>query len=273
MGLLTGRKAVVTGVANKWSIAWGITQAFQAEGAEMALLCLESNVRRVRRLAGDIAGERIIPFDAADDASIARAFQEVARVFDGTLDILVHCIAYADMDDLGGEFIKVSNAGWDKALRISAYSLVAFCREARPLLRAAGGGSVMTLTFAGGEKVVPGYNVMGLAKAALNMSMRYLAYDLGPDRIRVNAISAGPIPTLSSKVIEHFDRALKLTREHAPLLRNIAGEDVGATAVYLASDLSRNVTGSVLKVDAGMDILCPPSEPHGTLEPTAGSES
>lgn len=273
MGLLTGRKAVVAGVANKWSIAWGIAQALQAEGAELALLCLDSNVRRVQRLAGDRAGERIIAFDAADDASIARAFQEVARVFDGRLDVLVHCIAYADIKDLGGEFIKVSKAGWDLAMQISAYSLVAFCREARPLLRAAGGGSVMTLTFAGGERVVPGYNVMGVAKAALNMSVRYLAYDLGPDRIRVNAISAGPIPTLSSRVIEHFDRALKLTRENAPLLRNIASEDVGATAVYLASDLSRNVTGSVLKVDAGMDIMCPPSEPHRPPGSTGGSES
>lgn len=273
MALLDGRKAVVTGVANKWSIAWGIARALHAEGAEVALMCLEGNMRRVQRLAGKISSDIIIPFDATDEAGVERAFRDLDQAFGGRLDILVHCIAFAQIEDLGGEFIHTSRSGWDTALQISAYSLVSFCRQARPLMNAAGGGSVVTLTFVGGEKVVPGYNVMGVAKAALNMSVRYLAYDLGPENIRVNAISAAPIPTLSSKVIQNFNRSLQLTRERSPLLRNITAEDVGDTAVYLASDLSRNVTGSVIKVDAGMDIMCPPTEPHRALQQKTDSES
>jgi enoyl-[acyl-carrier protein] reductase I len=261
MGLLNGRKALITGVANKKSIAWGIARALHAHGAQLAFTCLESNIRRVKKLAPQVGSDIIITCDAQNDEQIGQAFEEVAAAFGGTLDILVHCVAYADIEDLGGEFIGISRSGWNLALEASAYSLVAFARNARSLMQAAGGGSIITLTF-GGRKVVPGYNIMGIAKAALDMSMRYLAYDLGPEDIRVNAISAGPISTISSLAVEDFSKSLRLCEESSPLLRNITLEDLGGTAVYLASDLSSAVTGEVLNVDAGMSNLCPAVRQH-----------
>jgi enoyl-[acyl-carrier protein] reductase I len=255
MGLLKGTKAVVAGVATQKSIAWGIAKMFASEGARIAFLCLKGNVRRVQKLAAQISSDIVIPCDAGDDEEIASAFNEVGRVFDGKLDILVHSIAYADLDDLGGEYIKTNKSGWDKALGISAYSLTAFARQARPMMMANGKGSIITLTFGGGEKVIPGYNIMGVAKAALDMSMRYLAYDLGPDNIRINAISSGPLPTVSSIIFSGFDDALKYIEENSPLLRNISLEDVANTAVFLASNLSEAITGHVIHVDSGMNIL------------------
>jgi enoyl-[acyl-carrier protein] reductase I len=256
MGLLQGRKALVTGVANKKSIAWGIARTFHAYGAQLAFTCLESNIRRVKKLAPQVDCDIIIPCNVQKDEEIEQAFEEVKTAFGGSLDILVHCIAYADLEDLGGEFIGISRSGWNLALEISAYSLVAFARYARSLMHAAGGGSIITLTFLGGHKVVPGYNIMGIAKAALDMSIRYLAYDLGPENIRVNAISAGPVSTMSSLAVEGFSKSLRISQERSPLLHNITLEDLGKTAVYLASDLSSAVTGELLYVDAGMNIMC-----------------
>jgi enoyl-[acyl-carrier protein] reductase I len=254
MGLLEGKKALVSGVANKKSIAWGIAQALYAQGAQVAFTCLETNVRRVNRLAPQVHSKIVIPCDVQKDEDIEGAFDKMMAAFDGKLDILVHSIAFANLDDMDGEFIKISRSGWHLALDISVYSLVAFARSARPLMKAAGAGSIITLTFGSG-KVVPGYNVMGVAKGALEMTVRYLAYDLGPENIRVNAIAAGPIPTLSSQMIEGFDTALRTIEKGSPMLRNITLEDLGKTAVYLASDFSSAVTGEVINVDAGMNIM------------------
>lgn len=265
MGLLDGKNALVVGVANKRSIAWGIAQALHAHGARLAFSCLETNMRRVKKLAAQVESDIIISCDVQKEDDIARLFDELNVSFQGRLDILVHSIAYADLNDLEGEFIKTSRAGWQLALDVSAYSLLALSRSVRPLMNAAGGGSIITLTF-GDFKVVPGYNIMGIAKAALEVAVRYLAYDLGPENIRVNAIGSGPIPTLSSMAIENFDTALRKVEECSPLLRNIGAEDVGNTAVYLASDLSSNITGAVVKVDSGMNIMCPGSVPHRRLK-------
>lgn len=264
MALLEGKRALVSGVANKKSIAWGIAQALYNHGAQIAFTCLETNVHRVERLASQVHSEIVIPCDVCKDEDIEKAFNEIKTAFDGKLDILVHSIAVANLDDIGGEFIKISRPGWHLALDVSAYSLVSLARSARPLMSAAGGGSIITLTFGGG-KVVPGYNIMGVAKAALEISVRYLAYDLGPEKIRVNAISAGAIPTLSSQVVEDFGNALRTIEECAPLLRNITLEDLGKSAVYLASDLSSAVTGEVIDVDAGMNIMCAATKPHRKL--------
>jgi enoyl-[acyl-carrier protein] reductase I len=264
MGLLHGKKALIAGVANRKSIAWGIAQAFHAEGVQLALSCLEGNVRRLRKLALEVNSDIIIPCGVGKDEDIARTFAQVAEAFGDRLDILVHSIACANMDDLAGEFVKTSKFGWHLALDISAYSLVALARGARPLMQAAGGGSIMTLTFGDG-KVVPGYNIMGIAKTALEATVRYLAYDLGPDNIRVNAIGSGPIATLSAQVVENFDKALRTMEECSPLLRNVTPQEVGRTAVYLASDLSKSTTGSILYVDSGMHIMCPATVPHRRL--------
>ncbi len=268
MRLLDGKKALVSGVANKKSIAWGIAQALYAHGAKLAFTCHKTNLRRVRKLAPYVDSEIIIPCDVGRDEEIIQAFDHIGTAFDGELDILVHSIAYANIDDLGGEFIRTSRSGWNIALDISAYSLVAFARSARPLMKRAGGGSIITLTFGDG-KVVPGYNIMGVAKAALEVAVRYLAYDLGPENVRVNTIESGPIQTISSLAIEDFSVALRMMEEYPPLLRNISLEDVGRTAVYLASDLSTGVTGTVIKVDSGMSILCPPGRRHRKLRETS----
>ena len=266
MVLLDQKRAVVAGVANRMSIAWGIAQALHEQGADIAFLCLESNLRRVRKLAKELGSEIVIPCDVQKDDNIINAFQQISDAFDGRLDILVHSIAYARIGDLGGEFIKVTRDGWNLAMDISTYSQVAFANYARPLMIASGGGSIITLTFAGGEKVVPGYNIMGVAKAALNMSVKYLAYDLGPDGIRVNSIGPGPVKTLSSMMVEDFDNALTLVGDNSPLVRNITIEDVNGAAVFLASDLSSGITGLIMKVSGGMDIVLAPSIPHPALK-------
>jgi len=262
MGLLDYKNALVCGVTNKSSIGWGIAKALHAQGARLAFTCVETNVRRLKRLAPALDSDIVIPCDVLKDEDIARAAETLRNAFRGSLDILVHSIACCNISDLGSEFIQVSRAGWNLALEASTYSLVALSRAFRPMLTASGCGSIITLTFVGGKNVVPGYNIMGIAKNALNMSVSYLAYDLGPDRIRVNAISAGPITTFSSMAVENFDIALKLVQTHSPQLRNISQEDIGGTAVYLASDLSRGVTGEIISVDSGMHILAPPAIAH-----------
>jgi len=254
-GLLEGKRALVCGVANQKSIAWGIAQALHREGARLAFTCVESARRRVQKLAAGLGDVPVLACDVMNDADIARTMDEASEVFGGKLDILVHSIAYARLEDLGAEFLKVDRDGWRLALEVSAYSLVALARAARPLMIASGGGSVITITFVGGSRVVPSYNIMGVSKAALECSMRYLAYDLGPDGIRVNAISSGPIATMSSMVVERFDESLEVMRKKAPLLDCVSPEDIGNATVYFGSDLSRRVTGTVAFVDSGIDTL------------------
>jgi enoyl-[acyl-carrier protein] reductase I len=253
MGLLDGRNALIFGVANDHSIAWGIARALHDEGAVVGFSSVESLIeKRVRPLAASIGSTFVEPCDVQDDDQIRAVFTKWAAEHD-RLDILVHALAFARREDLEGGFVDTSRDGFALALDVSAYSLVALAREARPLLRP--GSSILTLTYYGAEKVVANYNVMGVAKAALEASVRYLAADLGPDGVRVNAISAGPVRTLAAAGISGFKRMYGSFAEVAPLRANITPEDVGRSAVYLASDLSSAVTGEVLYVDGGFNVV------------------
>ena len=257
MGRLDGRKALVFGVANDHSIAWGIARALHAEGAEIGFSSVESLIeRRVRPLAESIGSTFIEPCDVQSDADIARVMDRW-RAMHGELDILVHALAFARKEDLEGQFVDTSRDGFALALDVSAYSLVALTRAARPLLRE--GASVLTLSYYGAEKVVANYNVMGVAKAALEACVRYLAADLGPSGVRVNAISAGPIRTLAAAGIAGFRRMHGSFAEVAPLRRNVTIDDVGGAAVFLCSDLGAGVTGEILYVDAGFNVLGVPT--------------
>jgi enoyl-[acyl-carrier protein] reductase I len=257
MGLLEGKNALVFGVANDHSIAWGIAQALHDEGATVGFSSIESLIeKRVRPLAASIGATFVEPCDVQSDADIERVFARWGEANDH-LDILVHALAFAKREDLAGGFVDTSRDGFALAMDVSAYSLVALARGARPYLRT--GSSLLTLTYYGSEKVVANYNVMGVAKAALEASVRYLAADLGPDGIRVNAISAGPIRTLAAAGIAGFKRMYGAFDEVAPLRSNISIEDVGRTAVYLASDLSSAVTGEVIYVDGGFNIVGVPT--------------
>jgi enoyl-[acyl-carrier protein] reductase I len=251
----------VFGVANDHSIAWGIAKALHAEGATIGFSSIESLIdKRVRPLAESIGSTFVEPCDVQSDADIERVFARWAESNE-RLDILVHALAFAKREDLAGAFVDTSRDGFALAMDVSAYSFVALARAVRPFLRP--GSSLMTLTYYGSEKVVANYNVMGVAKAALEASVRYLAADLGPDGIRVNAISAGPIRTLAASGIAGFKRMYGAFDEVAPLRRNITIEDVGQTAVYLASDLSGAVTGEVVYVDGGFSILGVPTGGEG----------
>ncbi|HEU4920198.1 MAG TPA: enoyl-ACP reductase [Candidatus Limnocylindrales bacterium] len=253
MGLLDGKNALVFGVANDHSIAWGIARAFHEEGAVVGFSSVESLIeKRVRPLAASIGSTFVEPCDVQDDEGIRAVFTKWAAEHD-RLDVLVHALAFAKREDLDGAFVDTSRDGFAIALDVSAYSLVALAREARPLLRP--GSSILTLTYYGAEKVVANYNVMGVAKAALEASVRYLAADLGPDGIRVNAISAGPVRTLAAAGIGGFRKMYSSFAEVAPLRANISPEDVGRSAVYLASDLASAVTGEVLYVDGGFNVV------------------
>jgi enoyl-[acyl-carrier protein] reductase I len=257
MGLLDGKNALVFGVANDHSIAWGIAQAFHDQGAVVGFSSVESLVeRRVRPLAERIGSTFIAPCDVRDDREIKAVFDRWGEEV-GSLDILVHATAFADRADLEGLFVDTSRGGFSVALDISVYSLVALAREARPHLGS--GSSILTLSFYGAEKVVAHYNVMGVAKAALEASVRYLAADLGPQGVRVNAISAGPIRTLAAQGISGFRQMYGAFRDVAPLRSNITIEDVAGTAVWLASDLSAQVTGETVHVDGGFNILGVPN--------------
>jgi enoyl-[acyl-carrier protein] reductase I len=257
MGLLEGKNALVFGVANDHSIAWGIAKALRDQGATVGFSSIESLIdKRVRPLAESIESTFVEPADVQSDADIERVFTRWGETTHH-LDILVHALAFAKREDLAGGFVDTSRDGFALAMDVSAYSLVALTRAAKPYLRT--GSSVMTLTYYGSEKVVANYNVMGVAKAALEASVRYLAADLGPDGIRVNAISAGPIRTLAAAGIAGFKRMYGAFDEVAPLRSNISIEDVGKTAVYLASDLSSAVTGEVIYVDGGFSILGVPT--------------
>jgi enoyl-[acyl-carrier protein] reductase I len=257
MGLLDGKTALIFGVANDHSIGWGIARALHDAGAEVGFSSVESLLeKRVRPLAASIGSMFVEPCDVQSDAEIASVFARWAETHD-SLDVLVHALAFARKEDLEGGFVDTSREGFAIALDVSAYSLVALAREARPLLGR--GSSIITLSYYGADKVVANYNVMGVAKAALEASVRYLAADLGPDGVRVNAISAGPVRTLAAAGIAGFKGMYRGFAEVAPLRANITPEDVGRSAVYLASDLSNAVTGETLYVDGGFSIMATPS--------------
>jgi enoyl-[acyl-carrier protein] reductase I len=257
MGLLDGKSALIFGVANDHSIAWGIAQALHAEGAEIGFSSIESLIdKRVRPLAESLGSTFVEPCDVQRDEDIDRVFARWGQTHDG-LDVLIHALAFAKREDLTGRFVDTSRDGFALAQDVSAYSLVGLTRAALPHLRR--GSSILTLTYYGAEKVVANYNVMGVAKASLEACVRYLASDLGPEGIRVNAISAGPVRTLAAAGIGGFKKMYGEFADVAPLRANITIEDVGKTAVYLASDLSSAVTGEVLYVDAGFNILGVPT--------------
>jgi enoyl-[acyl-carrier protein] reductase I len=254
-GLLEGKLALVAGVANRRSIAWAVAQELAAQGATLAFTYQGARIESsVRDLAASIGSELCVECDATDDASLDRAFAEMAGGLGG-LDLLVHSIAFAQAHDLEGRFIDTTRDDYLLALNISSYSLVAMARRAEPLMRARGGGAIVTMTYLGGERVVPHYNVMGVAKAALDSSMRYLASELGDADIRVNAISAGPVRTLAARSISGFSEMETIFSERAPLGRTIDASDVGSAALYLLSPMARSVTGTVLYVDAGYHAM------------------
>ena len=257
MGLLEGRKALIFGVANDHSIAWGIAKALHAAGATVGFSSAEMLIeKRVRPLAASLGADFVEPCDVQQDADIARVFEAWSARY-GDLDILIHAVAFAKREELDGRFVDTSREGFAIALDISAYSLVALARAAAPLMGS--GGSILTLTYYGAEKVVANYNVMGVAKAALEACVRYLAVDLGPSGIRVNAISAGPVRTLAASGVSGFKSMHKAFQEISPLRRAILPEDCGNAAKYLCSDLSRAVTGEVIYVDGGYNIIGVPN--------------
>lgn len=264
MTLLDGKTALIFGVANNRSIAWGITQAFHAAGAKIGLSYAgEALERRVKPLAESIGCTFVEPCDVTRDEDIAAIAAKAAETF-GKIDILVHAVAFANRDDLSNPYVQTSRAGFHLAMDVSVYSLVALANALRGMLNP--GGSVLTLTYHGGVKVVPHYNVMGVAKAALEASMRYLAYDLGPAGIRVNALSAGPVRTLAAAGIAGFKEMYKAFAEMAPLRQNITIEDLGNAALYLCSDMAAKVTGEVHYVDSGFNIMgMPDRDPRGEM--------
>ena len=253
--LLEGKHGLILGIANKRSIAWGIAQSVAREGARLAVTYqgerLEENVRE---LAEGLKQPLILPCDVTKDEELASLAASVQQEFGG-LDFVVHAVAYALREELDGEFLNTSREGYRLAQDISAYSLTALARHTAPLMEGRGGGSIVTLTYLGGERVVPHYNVMGVAKAALDMSVRYLANDLGPKGIRVNAISAGPIKTIASSGVHGISKMLEYHRSHAPLRKNTEQEEVGDAALFLVSPLSRGVTGEVIHVDGGFHVM------------------
>jgi len=250
---LEGRVAVVFGVANKRSIAWSIAQGLHNAGARIAVTYQNERLGlEARDMILSLPGAEAFMCDVSNDAEIDRLFSQLKERY-GKLQVLVHSIGFAPAADLNGDFVNTSREGFRIAHDVSVYSLIALARAAAPLMEE--GGSILTLTYHGAERVVPGYNVMGVAKAALECSVRYLAYDLGRKKIRVNAISAGPIKTLAARGISDFSAMLKSHAERAPLQRNVDVQEVGATGVFLASDASSGITGEVIYVDCGYNIM------------------
>jgi enoyl-[acyl-carrier protein] reductase I len=252
-GVMRGMRGVILGVANNRSIAWGIAKAARAAGAELALTYQgEALEKRVRPLAKEVGAEVLGLCDVTEGATIDAVFAQAERVW-GSLDFVVHCIAFADKDQLTGRYIDTTEENFAKSLAISCYSFTAIAQRAEKLMR--NGGSMLTLTYYGAEKWMPHYNVMGVAKAALEASVRYLAADLGEKGIRVNAISAGPIKTLAASGIGDFRYILRWNEYNAPLRRSVTTEEIGESAVYLLSPMSRGVTGEILHVDAGYHVV------------------
>jgi enoyl-[acyl-carrier protein] reductase I len=254
MPLLDGKTGIIFGVANKRSIAWAIAQAWAREGAKLAFTFQGERIKEnVTELAGTFGADTLIlPCDVTKDEEIASVFKTVGETF-GKLNLLLHSVAFAPRDALEGEFVNTSREAFRVAHDVSAYSLVALARAAAPLMT--DGGSIVAMSYYGAEKVVPHYNVMGVAKAALEAGTRYLAYDLGPKKIRVNCISAGPVNTLAARGIAGFQEMLKHYEAHAPLKRNVLPEELGATGVFLASDGAAAITGQVIYVDSGYQIM------------------
>ena len=253
---LSQKKALVTGIANNRSIAWGIAQQLHQAGAEMGVTYLPDDrgrfEKKVRELVEPINPTLFLPCNVQNDEQIDETFQAVADKW-GKLDILIHCLAFAGKEELSGEFSKTSREGFKQALDISTYSLTRLAQAAKPLMTE--GGSIVTLTYLGGERVVPNYNVMGIAKSGLEMSVRYLASELGEQNVRVNAISAGPIRTLASSAVGGILDMIRHVEEIAPLKRTVTQTEVGNAAAFLCSDLASGITGQVLYVDSGYNIM------------------
>ncbi len=251
--LMAGKKGLIMGVANERSIAWGIAKATAAHGAELAFTYQgEALKKRVVPLAKSVGSSLVLPCDVTDEPSVDAVFSHISETW-GALDFMVHAIAYADKEQLKGRYVDTTLENFTQSLLVSCYSLTALCRRAEPLMP--NGGSIVTLTYYGAERVMPHYNVMGIAKAALEASVRYLAVDLGQKAIRVNAISAGPIKTLAASGIGDFRYILKWNELNSPLKRNVTIDDVGSTGLYLLSDLGSGVTGEIHHVDCGYHVV------------------
>jgi len=253
---LSGKTALVTGIANNRSIAWGIAQQLHQAGAKLAITYLpddrDRTLSKVKDLVAPLSPDLLLPCDVQNDAQIDEMYSAIAKSWE-KLDILIHCLAFAKKEELSGNFTDISRDGFQLALDVSAFSLISLCKGARPLMTA--GGSVITLTYIGGARVVPNYNIMGIAKAALEMNVRYLAQDLGSQNIRVNGISAGPIRTLASAAIGDIHKMLHHVQEVSPLKRLVSQVEVGNVAAFLASDLSSAITGQILYADCGYEIM------------------
>ncbi len=255
-GRFEGKQALVLGVANRRSIAWAIAKRLADEGAQLAFTFQGERIEKnVRELAESVSSPLVTECDVRSDEDVARVFAEVGETFGGGLDLLVHSVAFAAAEDLEGRFTDTPRDRFGLAVDVSAYSLVATARAAEPLMEARGGGSIVTMTYLGGERAVPHYNVMGVAKATLDASVKYLAWDLGQKSIRVNAISAGPVRTLAARSIAGFPTMEAIVEERAPLHRHIEADDVGAAAAYLLSEDARTVTGTTLYVDSGFHAM------------------
>ena len=252
MGRFEGKTGLVLGVANKRSIAWAIAQRLADEGAKLAFTYQGERIEQgVRDLAATVESPLVTACDVRSDEDVARVFGEVGAAFGGGLDLLVHSVAFAAAEDLEGRFIDTPRDRFWMAVDVSAYSLVACAKAAEPLFEARGGGSIVTMTYLGGERAVPHYNVMGVAKATLDSAVKYLAWDLGQKNVRINAVSAGPIRTLAARSIAGFSMMHEIVEQRSPLHRNVDAEDVGGAAAYLLSDDALNVTGTTLYVDSG----------------------
>ncbi len=252
-GIMQGKRGLIMGLANDRSLAWGIAKALGQEGAELAFAYQgEALEKRVRPLAEQLGSDTLIDCDVSDMAALDRAFAKLGEKWDG-IDFLVHAIGYSDKNELRGKFVDTSLDNFLMTMNISVYSFIAVTQRARQMMKS--GGSILTLTYYGAEKVIPHYNVMGVAKAGLEASVKYLAMDLGPEGIRVNAISAGPIKTLASSGIGDFRYIMKWNEYNAPLRRNVTIEDVGGAGLYLLSDLASGVTGEIHHVDAGYNVV------------------
>lgn len=251
---LAGKNGIVFGVANHRSIAWAIAQVLHDAGARLAIAYQNERVRdSVARLVAGWGDTPLIECDVSSDDNVKVAFDKAGEAFGGNLDIIVHSIAFANREDLGGRFVDTEREGFRLSLDVSAYSLVSIVRYGSPLMK--NGGSILTLTFHASSRVFPGYNIMGIAKAALENEVKYLASDLGQDNIRVNAVSAGPLDTLSSRVISHYRDMKRIHAERSPMRRNITTDEVAKAALFLCSDMSSGITGEILHVDTGYNIM------------------
>jgi enoyl-[acyl-carrier protein] reductase I len=257
MGLFSGKTGLILGVANEYSIAWAISEKLLAEGAELGFTHLPGPKmeRRVRKVAEPIGAKLIVPCDVQSDDDIAKAFAAAGETY-GKLDFVLHSIAFAPLQDLQSPYVQASREGFKTAMDISVYSLVSVSRHAATVMP--DGGSILTMTYLGGEKVVAGYNLMGVCKAALDASVKYVAYDLGPKKIRVNALSAGPVKTLAASAVGDSDKLAGLYEAVSPLGRNITREEVGSAGMFLLSDLASGITGEIMHVDAGYNVMGSP---------------